>query len=315
MIGECAGWLARLAFAAVFASAAFGKLTGRAQARAAVAGFGVPQPWVPPVAWALPSVEAVVAAGVLVSQTASSAAAGGVLLLAAFSVVVAVHLARGHRPVCACFGTLSAEPVGPWTLVRNGLLIAVGAGAWWAGAALPRPPAGPSVALAVGVGLGAVQLWQGLVLRELRRQPAPPLAAPVGLPVGALAPEFDLPASAETPSTLAGLLATGRGQILVFLHPECAPCRMIAGELPVWAAKPDAAYQITVIGTGTLPDNRLWEEQYGITRYLVQRGNEVAARYLVRGTPYAVPVDADGRIAGPVAAGPVQIRELLAATR
>ena len=47
---------------------------------------------------------------------------------------------------------------------------------------------------------------------------------------------------------------------------------------------------------------------------LVQHGAEVADGYLVRGTPAAVLVDAQGRIAAPLAVGTYAIRELLEAT-
>ncbi|HVK20788.1 MAG TPA: hypothetical protein VM677_05460 [Actinokineospora sp.] len=41
----------------------------------------------------------------------------------------------------------------------------------------------------------------------------------------------------------------------------------------------------------------------------MQEGSEIAARYRVRGTPGAVLIDADGRIAARVAGGPLAIRE------
>lgn len=44
-------------------------------------------------------------------------------LIAAFSGVIIVNLIRGRRPVCACFGTWSAQPLGWHHLVRNAVLI------------------------------------------------------------------------------------------------------------------------------------------------------------------------------------------------
>ncbi|MCU1501425.1 MAG: hypothetical protein JWM12_779 [Ilumatobacteraceae bacterium] len=46
-------------------------------------------------------------------------------VLAAFTVLIAVRLAQGRRPPCACFGTFSAAPIGWGHLVRNGALIAL----------------------------------------------------------------------------------------------------------------------------------------------------------------------------------------------
>jgi hypothetical protein len=46
-------------------------------------------------------------------------------LLAAFTVLLVVRLAQGRRPPCACFGTRSARPIGPGSVVRNLVLIAL----------------------------------------------------------------------------------------------------------------------------------------------------------------------------------------------
>jgi uncharacterized membrane protein YphA (DoxX/SURF4 family) len=48
-----------------------------------------------------------------------------VALLAAFTSLLAWRIAQGIRPPCACFGRLSTRPVGPATLARNALLIAL----------------------------------------------------------------------------------------------------------------------------------------------------------------------------------------------
>jgi hypothetical protein len=49
------------------------------------------------------------------------------LLLLAFTVVLVVRLVQGRRPPCACFGALSAKPIGWGNVVRNGVLIVVAA--------------------------------------------------------------------------------------------------------------------------------------------------------------------------------------------
>jgi uncharacterized membrane protein YphA (DoxX/SURF4 family) len=104
----------------VFAGAA--KLAmGRAwidQARS----FGVPWqfgqfvPW-----WEL------VVGALLVVQIERRILAGiAIATLVVFSTLVASQLARGRRPVCACFGAWSPKPIGPPTLVRNAALVALG---------------------------------------------------------------------------------------------------------------------------------------------------------------------------------------------
>lgn len=94
---------------------------------ATAAAFGAPS-WL---ARALPWVEvvlgAVLLAGVGLPWTAMAAAG----LLSGFTAAVAVRLRRGEAVPCGCFGETSPEPVGPDTVLRNVLLVAlalVGAG-------------------------------------------------------------------------------------------------------------------------------------------------------------------------------------------
>ncbi len=86
-------------------------------------GMGAPS-WVVPI---LPWVELVVGA-LLVTQVARVPAAivGGALLLA-FSTLIAVRLAQGRRPSCACFGAWSTKPIGPLDLARNAAFLALAA--------------------------------------------------------------------------------------------------------------------------------------------------------------------------------------------
>ena len=83
--------------------------------------MGVPK-FVAPI---LPWIE-IVSGALLVSQWQRRILAGFmILLLGAFSVSIVVNLARGLRPICACFGSWSARPLGWRHLVRNALLIAL----------------------------------------------------------------------------------------------------------------------------------------------------------------------------------------------
>jgi thiol-disulfide isomerase/thioredoxin len=108
--------------------------------------------------------------------------------------------------------------------------------------------------------------------------------------------------------TLEGLLAGGLPVVLVFLHPGCGPCRLIAGELPRWRQRRAGQVEVVVVSSGTLEENRLWAAEYGITGALVQDRFEVARRYRLRGTPDAVLIGQDGRIRIGAAGGPAGIR-------
>jgi hypothetical protein len=46
-------------------------------------------------------------------------------LLAMFTTLITVRLAQGKRPPCACFGSLSARPLGWRHVLRNGVLMAL----------------------------------------------------------------------------------------------------------------------------------------------------------------------------------------------
>jgi hypothetical protein len=75
-------------------------------------------------AWAisiLPWVELVIGAALIVGahDVRRIAATAAALLLAVFSVQIAKILQRGQRPVCACFGSWSARPLGVRHLGRN----------------------------------------------------------------------------------------------------------------------------------------------------------------------------------------------------
>jgi peroxiredoxin len=308
----------------VFGLSAYGKLADRPAARKAVAEFGAPLRWVTAIAWALPLTEAVVAIAVLPPWTATWAAAVALLLLAVFTAAVARSLARGERPVCSCFGAMSAVPVSRWTIARNAVLLVLAALAVWGTVARPRVPAGlpgdRAAWLAVAAVLAGVLAWQGGQVRGLRRQVDEQAAAtlgPEGVPVGAVAPEFSLRDTTGSRTSLEKLLADGRRVLLVFVHPGCELCTALARELPRWQERTAKELTIAVITNGSVEENIAWgrEQQLGDIAVMVQEANEASLRYRIRGTPSAVLVEADGRIAAPVARGAIAARELLTATR
>jgi hypothetical protein len=97
------------------------------------------------------------------------------------------------------------------------------------------------------------------------------------------------------------------------VHPECEICAALARELPRWQARRAGALTIALVGNGDVERYAQWGRELGLATLpiLVQQGNEAALRYRVRGTPSAVLVDSDGRIAAPVGRGPMAIRELI----
>jgi hypothetical protein len=121
VIAEATRWVV----AGVLVVSGVAKLASRSTSKAAeMRALGVPAALAPAVAVVLPVVELVVAA-LLLLVDARWPALPAAALFAAFAVLVAVNLLRGRRPSCRCFGSLSDRPLSPWTLVRNGWLLAL----------------------------------------------------------------------------------------------------------------------------------------------------------------------------------------------
>nr|WSX54097.1 TlpA family protein disulfide reductase [Streptomyces sp. NBC_00974] len=317
---DLAVWAARLVVAAVFAVAAWGKLTDRVATRQAVRDFGVPARFTSAVAWLVPGVESVVSVGVLWPASAVAACGAALGLLAAFSTSVVVQLRAGRRPECSCFGA-SAAPIGGRTLARNTAIAVLAGFALWGSAVHPGGPAGlpaeRAVGTAIAVALASVQVRQAALLRALRRDLAEsrsPRPAGQGLPVGTIAPAFDLPGTDGRHHSLGSLTAAGRPVLLVFLSPACAPCRTVALDLNQWLQDQHEDLTVMPIGSGDLAANTEWAREHGLGPMLIQDTYEISALYQVRGTPTAVLIDARNRIATPPAGGPKAVRALLTHT-
>lgn len=293
----------RAALALVFVIAGSAKLRDLASTRRAAGGFGVPERLVGAVAVCLPLAELATAAALVPNRTAAAGAAAALFLLAAFVAVITANLARGRRPDCNCFGRLHSAPVGWGMIARNVGLAAV--------AALVL--AGPVHALAGAVAVAALALAAVTTL-ALDRQRADnsadePGESPRPLPIGSLAPSFELPTREGRTISLAGLVARGRPTLLVFSDPHCGPCTALAPDTAGWQRRHSDEVTIAVVERGYGGSQGL--DEHGRRDVLVQRESEVADAYGARGTPNAILVDADGRIASAPAGGRVAIEALL----
>lgn len=330
--------------AAVFAISGVAKLADRPQFRTALTELGVPAPLIMPTGAILPVVELVVALALLHSSSARWSALGAVGLLVLFTAVIAGNLIRGRKPQCHCFGQLHSGPIGVSTLVRNGLLtMLAGVIAWrqWrdpsfsiAGWLAQRSAGEILVAVAAVVGLALVALQTWFILHLLRqhgrllvRMEALEAAighrgassgshAPsgAGLPVGARAPEFDLPGLHGETLTLAALRSAGQPVLLLFTAPGCGPCESLMPEVGSWQKDHAGAVTIGIISAGQADAVGAIAAEHGLRNVLRQESHEVAESYHYLGTPSAVVVGPDGRIATPLVAGPEPIRSLFART-
>jgi hypothetical protein len=119
--GLTVGWLAAIALGIVLLLSGALKVAGWRTWRAQSARLGVPRV----VAVAVPILELVLGALLVVDLGRRVAAIVAAGVLVAFSIVLARVLLRHDKVPCACFGALSRREVGPGALVRNGVLIAL----------------------------------------------------------------------------------------------------------------------------------------------------------------------------------------------
>ena len=124
-----------------------------------------------------------------------------------------------------------------------------------------------------------------------------------GLPLGTVAPDFELP-------DLTGVrhkLSEFRQQnvLLVFFNPQCGYCTKMAADLAALPAEAGDQRPVPiVVTTGDAEENRKLVEQYGIRcLVLLQEQMEVAAKYRAQGTPMGYRIDGAGRIASALAVG------------
>ena len=326
--------VARLVLAAVFALAAFAKLSRRAETESTMEAFGAPANIRRPLALALPLVELAVAVALLPATTAPFAGVAALVLLSAFSFFVARVLVRGEQVDCNCFGSLGPSRISRWTLVRNLALMvpaAIVAGAGWS-------DAGPSavawvgdldgvvaVGIVAGLALAAAILsfalsWQlmrqnGRLLERLdalegddRRERG--ILAGLGEPI----PRFELPDLSGRPVSLDELLAPGRGVVLVFTDPGCHACDPLMPVIGRRQRSVGSGPTPVVISRGDAAANEAKVAEHGIETILLQEGFDLPKSVGVAGMPGAIAVDGAGRIASEPTLGTDPVRQLLEST-
>ncbi|MEV7994541.1 hypothetical protein AB0O67_22280 [Streptomyces sp. NPDC086077] len=112
----------------------------------------------------------------------------------------------------------------------------------------------------------------------------PHLPGRVGLASGASAPGLTTPA-------LDGLLPTDRASLLLFLDADCGTCGQVLAEARAWTVRQgDAAPQVLGLYAGPAP-----QDAESAVPVLGERP-ELFTAYDIPATPYAVAVDAAGRI-------------------
>lgn len=135
----------------------------------------------------------------------------------------------------------------------------------------------------------------------------------IGLPVGAPAPDFELPSITGERRSMKSLCQQGREVLLIFSSPYCEPCRALAPKLARWAREMDGIVNFAVVSRGSARENASKLSGFDPSRVLLQREFEISEAYDCNATPSAVLVGADGRIRSELAVGREAVQHLVSA--
>lgn len=299
-----AGQVAQVLLAVVLGVSGAAKLLDPAGTARAAVDLGVPRRLAPLVSRLLPLTELAAAALLLLLPRAGVPVA--LLLLLAFTLLVAVALARGRRPSCGCFGRLGGSEVSGQTLARNGVLLAAGLGALLAGPARPSW-ASSAAGAALGAGLLALEALDG---QRARRRELAVLEASLGS--SSPAPDFAAPLLNGGTASRASLLAAGRPLLLVVLSPGCGGCTALVPVLRRWAQAHGAAVTLAVAVAGDQPQAAALVGDLAVP-VLLDPETEVSDAFGLLATPAAILLTSGGRQVGQQANGPDGVRRLLEA--
>jgi peroxiredoxin/uncharacterized membrane protein YphA (DoxX/SURF4 family) len=138
---------------------------------------------------------------------------------------------------------------------------------------------------------------------------APTMAA--GPKVGESAPELKLPNLKGKNVNLAGF--KGSETLVLFWNPGCGFCQQMLPDLKAWEANsPEDAPELLVVSAGSEEANK----EMGLTSPVLLDQNFATGRtFGASGTPSAVLVDAEGKVASEVALGAPAVMELAGAGR
>lgn len=327
----------RLALAAVFGVAAFGKLADREGSEKALNDFRVPKALVPALIYLLPLSEIVVAISLLFVEISWFGAIGAAGLFAVFTGGMVYQFAKGNAPDCHCFGQIHSEPVGVSSILRNVALIAIAVVLIVAG------PLNQGVNLAgtdqdvmqfvIGIaviGLLAVvvyflkkiseqqvQIMRRIELMELVAQEGgsverEEVSSPhEGLPIGGHFPDFELLDVNANSVSLTRLKEQATPTLFFFVSPTCNPCKALLPEIDAWRKELMGKVNFVFISNGKAQDNI---DKFGndpMRPILLQKQRELAEAVKAQWTPTVILMDANGRVASHATAGDAAIRGLI----
>jgi hypothetical protein len=99
--------------------------------------------------------------------------------------------------------------------------------------------------------------------------------------------------------------------MMLFTDPGCGPCNALFPEVGRWQREHAQKLTLALVSRGDPEKNKTKAQEHSVKNVLVQKDWEVSESYDVRGTPSAVLVSPDEKVASPVAGGAEGIRALL----
>jgi thiol-disulfide isomerase/thioredoxin len=274
---------------------------------------------------------------------------GALILLSVFTVLMLVQLYRGASPDCHCFGQLYSQAVGPKSVIKNllmmipaiVLLIATPAVSLevlyqWLESSVDL--ADQSMYFTFGIAIITLLFVivfylkrytdeQQILNRHLEemnfsgsgaaghRHHEHMTAPDEGLPIGAPAPDFELPDMNGKAVLLEQLLTGGLPMLFFFVSPTCVPCKALLPEIGQWQEELGGKIDFIFISSGLAEENTARLPGLGGRAHLLQKKREVAELFKAKWTPTVLLVNAAGVIASRPAAGDIAIRDLITQIR
>ncbi|TPQ37989.1 MULTISPECIES: methylamine dehydrogenase accessory protein MauD [Cupriavidus] len=155
-----------------------------------------------------------------------------------------------------------------------------------------------------------VMLWGavivlGLICFALVRQigvlyerimPVGALVVDKGPVVGTTAPTFELRDLRARGIKIGGIAADARSTFLFFISPTCPVCKKLVALLPSLLAKEGAQYRFVLASDGDQTEHDAFYRKAGLEAFPYVLSQELGMAYQIGRLPYAVVIDAEGKV-------------------
>lgn len=282
-----------------------GKLLDPAGSRQAMSDFGVPSKYVVSATKALPIVELILSATIILDATSRLSSLALAWLFACFSLGIANLLRQDKAPPCNCFGAVHSDEVSKWTLLRSVLLAALA----FLVHRLPTyalTPGFKSTVLAATL-FGAVSYAVVLGVKRQRR-------LMLSKPAKRLAKGQRVPATRLWDGRwLEDLLAKDRPTLLLLTSTDCGHCTLLKQWINPWRGRVQESLHIVELQTLDSKQFADPPQIEGLGRFVFYFSPKEAGRFKSV-TPGAFLVDETGTLLATPVAGRLEIEALVRLT-